>query len=83
MLYVGHSTLNRKMKSLLDTTPNDYIRSKRLALASEMLTEGGHRINEICYAIGFNSPSYFAKCFKAAYGKLPAEWAREKMEQKR
>ena len=83
MLFMGHSTLNRKMKALLDTTPNDYIRSKRLALASEMLTEGGHRINEICYAIGFNSPSYFAKCFKAAYGKLPAEWAREKMEQKR
>lgn len=82
MLYVGHSTLNRKMKSLLDTTPNDYIRSKRLALAAEMLTEGGYRVNEICYAVGFNSPSYFAKCFKSLYGKLPAEWAKDKQEEK-
>lgn len=82
MLYMGHSTLNRKIKALLDTTPNDYIRAKRLALAAEMLAEGGHRINEICYAVGFNSPSYFAKCFKAAYGMLPAEWTKEKQEQK-
>lgn len=82
MLFMGHSTLNRKMKALLNTTPNEYIRSKRLALAAEMLMEGGSRINEICYAVGFNSPSYFAKCFKSAYGKLPVEWARERHEEK-
>ena len=77
MLYMGHSTLNRKMKALLDTTPNDYIRTKRLALAADMLEKGGHRVNEVCYAVGFNSPSYFAKCFKKAYGVLPAEWSRK------
>ena len=75
---MGHSTLNRKMKALLDTTPNDYIRSKRLAVAAEMLQKGGHRVNEVCYTVGFNSPSYFAKCFKKAYGVLPAEWAKDK-----
>ena len=76
ILYMGHSTLNRKMKALLDTTPNDYIRTKRLAKAAEMLEKGGHRINEVCYAVGFNSPSYFSKCFKKVYGVLPAEWAK-------
>ena len=80
LLYMGHSTLNRKMKALLDTTPNDYIRTKRLSAAAEMLSSGNHRVNEVCYAVGFNSPSYFAKCFKKAYGVLPAEWAREKSE---
>ena len=78
LLYMGHSTLNRKMKALLDTTPNDYIRSKRLSAAAEMLALGQHRVNEVCYAVGFNSPSYFAKCFKKAYDMLPAEWAKEK-----
>ena len=78
MLYMGHSTLNRKMKALLDTTPNDYIRTKRLTLAADMLEKGGHRVNEVCYAVGFNSPSYFAKCFKKAYGELPAEWGKMK-----
>ena len=76
-LYMGHSTLNRKMKALYDTTPNDYIRTKRLAKAAEMLECGNYRVNEVCYAVGFNSPSYFAKCFKKAYGVLPVEWSKK------
>ena len=79
-LFMGHSTLNRKMKALFDTTPNDYIRTKRLAMASEMLEKGNRRVNEVCYAVGFNSPSYFAKCFKKVYGVLPAEWSKKQEE---
>lgn len=82
LLFMSHSTLNRKVKTLLDTTPNDYIRTKRLAMAAEMLAVGGHRVNEVCYAVGFNSPSYFAKCFKSIYGKQPAEWTKADQEQK-
>ena len=78
LLFMGHSTLNRKMKSLFDTTPNDFIRTRRLAKAAEMLEKGNHRVNEVCYAVGFNSPSYFAKCFKKVYGELPAEWSKKK-----
>lgn len=73
-LYVTRSTLIRKIKGLLDTTPNDYIRSKRLNLAAQMLTRNHCRINEVCYAVGFNTPSYFTKCFKRHYGVLPAEY---------
>lgn len=81
LLYMGHSTLNRKVKALLDTTPNEYIRTKRLALAAEMLADGGRRINEICYAVGFNSPSYFSKCFKKLYGVLPTEYSKDKNQE--
>lgn len=76
-LFVSRSSLNRKMKLLLGTTPNDYIRKKRLDLAAQMLSRGGVRVNEVCYAVGFNSPSYFAKCFREVYGTLPAEYARD------
>ena len=61
---LSKSTLNRKIKGLLDTTPNDYIRTKRLIVAAQMLTENHCRINEVCYSVGFNTPSYFSKCFK-------------------
>ena len=74
---LSKSTLNRKIKGLLDTTPNDYIRTKRLVVAAQMLTENHCRINEVCYSVGFNTPSYFAKCFKKFYGILPAEYMKE------
>lgn len=77
-LGISRSSLNRKMKSLLGTTPNDYIRRRRLEVAALTLRGGNVRVSEICYAVGFNSPSYFAKCFKEVYGKLPAEYAKEK-----
>lgn len=76
-LYLSKSTLNRKIKGLLDATPNDYIRTKRLVVAAQMLTRSHCRINEVCYSVGFNTPSYFAKCFKKYYGMLPAEYMKE------
>lgn len=76
-LCVSRSTLIRKVKGLLGTTPNDYIRLKRLSVAARMLQTGSVRISEVCYSVGFNTPSYFAKCFKAQYGMLPNEYARE------
>lgn len=74
-LFVSHSSLNRRMKEIYNTTPNEYIRSLRLKLAAGMLLRGGNLISEVCYAVGFNSPSYFAKCFREKYGVLPAEYA--------
>lgn len=73
-LYMSKSTLTRKIKALLDTTPNDYIRNKRLVLAAQMLSESTCRVNDVCYSVGFNTPSYFAKCFKKVYGVLPMEY---------
>jgi AraC-like DNA-binding protein len=73
-MYTSKSTLTRRVKTILGTTPNEYIRHKRLLLASQMLTKPDCRINEVCYAVGFNTPSYFAKCFKQAYGLLPQEY---------
>lgn len=75
-LCVSQSTLTRKIKKLLDTTPNNYVRTTRLAVAARMLKDShGNNISEICYAVGFSSLSYFAKCFKEQYGKIPTEYA--------
>jgi len=76
-LFLSRSTLIRKVKALLDTTPNDYLKSKRLAAAAKLLSDGNVRVSEICDAVGFNSPSWFAKCFKDAYGVLPLEYRKK------
>lgn len=76
-LNLTRSTLIRKTKGLLGTTPNEYLRLKRLSVAASLLESNTTRISEVCYSVGFNTPSYFAKCFKARYGMLPMEYMRE------
>ena len=73
-LNMSRSSLNRKIKGILDMTPNDYIRLERLKKAVQLLKEGECRINEVCYMIGFNTPSYFAKCFQKQFGVLPKDF---------
>lgn len=73
LLNMSRSSLNRKIKGALDMTPNDYIRLERLKRAAQLLREGELQINEVCYTVGFNTPSYFTKCFQKQFGVLPKE----------
>lgn len=76
-LFLSRSTLIRKVRTLLDTTPNDYLRSKRLSIAAQLLAQNKCRISEVCFSVGFNFPSYFAKCFKEQFGVSPAEYQKQ------
>lgn len=73
-LFMGRSSLNRKIKGLLNVTPNDYLRIERLKKAARLLKEGNCKINEVCYMVGFNTPSYFTKCFQKQFGVLPKDF---------
>jgi len=71
---MSSSTLLRKFKKLLNTTPNNYIRTKRLIFAAKLMEDGNDRVSDICWSCGFNSTSYFTKCFKDYYGMTPQEY---------
>ena len=62
------------IKTLADVTPNEMIQIVRLKHAASLLLEGRYRVNEVCYMVGFSSPSYFAKCFQKQYGCTPAKY---------
>lgn len=73
-LNMSRSNLHRKLKGISGLSPNDFIRLVRLKKAVKLMEEGETRINEICFLVGFNSPSYFAKCFQKQYGVLPKDF---------
>lgn len=73
-LCMSRSSLNRKIKGILNITPNDYIRIERLKKAAQLLKDGSCKVNEVCYMVGFNTPSYFTKCFQKQFGMLPKDF---------
>lgn len=77
-LCISRSGLFAKIKTLLGETPNELIQLMRLKRAAVLLSENKYRINEICYMVGFNNPSYFAKCFQKQFGIKPGDFLTEK-----
>ncbi|WP_353550203.1 nickel-binding protein [Sediminibacterium sp. KACHI17] len=74
-LALSHSQLYRKIVALTGYSPNDLLRSFRLEKARKSLQKGGKNITEIAFENGFNSPSYFTKCFRESFGITPHEYA--------
>ena len=68
----SYSTLHRRIKTLTGMSANEYVRKHRLTKAMQMLRNGVN-VSEVAMECGFNSPSYFTRCFKAEYGILPSE----------
>ena len=72
-LKLSRSQLYRKIKAITGQTVNEFIRKIRLERAKQILDSGRGNISEACFSVGFSSPSYFSKCFKAHFGILPSE----------
>lgn len=70
-LHMSKSSLYRKIKGVFGMSPNDLIRLERLKKAAQLFQEGNDRVTEVCYLVGFNSPSYFTKCFLKQFGTHP------------
>ena len=65
--------LYRKVKALTGSSPVDLLRKARLNKAQQLLQTTDLSVSEIAYQVGFTSPSYFTKCYKDEYGKVPGE----------
>lgn len=72
--------LYRKVKSLTHFAPNELLRVNRLKRAASLLAGSDLTVAEVCYEVGFSSPSYFAKCYKEQFGESPAEVLKRKRE---
>lgn len=57
-------------------SPSRYIAERRLELAHRLLSSpqaNGLDISEVAYRHGYSSQAYFARSFKARYGRTPSE----------
>jgi YesN/AraC family two-component response regulator len=72
---MSRKNLLRKIKALTDESVNEFIRNFRLNRAAQLLEAKAGTVSEIAYQVGFNNLSYFSKCFKELFGRLPNEYA--------
>lgn len=52
----------------------EFIQSKRMEKAEELLNNSEMPITSIAYAVGFQDPSYFARIFKLHFGCSPSDF---------
>lgn len=71
---MSYSTLYRKVKGLTGLSANEFIQKVKLRHAAELLTRGDMNVNEVAYASGFNSLSYFSGKFKKEYEVNPSQY---------
>ncbi len=75
-LAMSRMQLFRKIKALTDQSPSEFIRTIRLKRAAHLIKSNFGNLAEITYEVGFNHPSYFAKCFRELYGVAPSEFGK-------
>lgn len=73
-LYVSPSTLYRKIQQFSGQSPNKFICSFRLKRALQLLINQEMSVTDLAFEVGFNSRTYFTKCFKEMFHQCPSHY---------
>ena len=77
---MSRSMLNERIQNTLGLSIAQFIRTYRLNVAKEMISNGtdtDKNISEIAYEVGFNDPKYFTRCFTKEFGATPSDLHRK------
>ncbi len=73
-LSLSKMQLYRKLKTMTNMTPGEFIKHIRLKHAAHLLTSSNLTVSEIFYRTGFNNQSYFFREFRKRYQCAPNEY---------
>jgi transcriptional regulator GlxA family with amidase domain len=72
----------RLFKSVYDMTPHQYLTQVRLERAHELLVTTDRSITEICFDVGFESPTSFSTLFRRNFGESPLQFRQRSITKK-
>jgi len=75
---MSRSVLYSKFKAITGQGINEFIRMVRLRKSTTLLTNSALSINEVADEVGFNSTSYYIRCFSNEYNCTPLEFRENK-----
>jgi len=68
------STFNRTFQTVFNDTPANYIKTKRLERAKELLSLSSLSVSEVAFQTCFNDVAHFSRSFRAIYQCSPKEY---------
>lgn len=71
---VSRTECFRCFRTILQKTPAEYLEEYRLSMSASFLSNMELSITDISCMCGFNSVSYFCKCFRERYGFSPKKY---------
>ena len=63
-----------RLKNLMNISPNEYMRIRRLEKAAELLISKSHSVTEVAELVGYNNVKYFSTQFSKKYGCWPSKY---------
>lgn len=73
-LHLSANYFGDLIKKETGSTAKEYILSKTMDTAKELLADPSKSISEVAYALGYQYPQYFSKAFKRVVGYSPNEY---------
>lgn len=71
--FYSREYLSRLFKKHFQTSVSDYIRKRRIAMSQTLISQGMPLL-EVCFHVGFDSPSTFIRVFKSITGLTPSKY---------
>jgi AraC-like DNA-binding protein len=75
-IYISPATLNRWFRKYIRLSPREFLESKKLAYAKQLLNQG-YTVTEASIHSGFADSSYFISVFKKKFGVTPRAYKQE------
>jgi len=76
-LTISYTHTYRKIREETGLSPSMYVCKKRLKQACFLLENTELSIGEIAFRVGFNTPTYFSKCFSDEYSCSPLRYRKQ------
>lgn len=80
--YVHPNYLSRAFKKKTGQNFLDYLTSVRMERAKDMLKHTDQKVYDIALSAGYDSPRYFSRLYKQAFGESPSEWRAARQKEK-
>lgn len=74
---MDRTVLYKKLQSITGLSPSEFLRSIRLKRAAQILVQGKYPVAEVAEMVGFNTPKYFSRYFREAFGMTPSQYVQK------